>query len=602
MTVLASAILGAYAVPTAGVPQFPSTFYDPRDMQFAGGAKFDGATDDTSAILAAVNAAGEAGGGVVLLPAGKTSLVVADALSWNYHNVVLRSDGLGAGLGAGARPCTLKFATGGVYGIKIGAAANYASTLRFGNAIEGVRLDFNAQPFTDAALVLEGVTKFALEKSMLYNSGAASRMMRLKCVWDSDFLRNYIHTLTNPGAALIDLDAYQTDAAGNNNNLRWLNNHFEDFDGALFYSRASGNLDGCQWYFNKFEAGTVPTGSPTANFVFDLRSCDLCEIEKNSFNQFTTAKWGGLVRFGDSADAYLCTFKENTISAFDAGVEAVFGANARVCTVKENRHYNSTGNMTATMLSAYTNYYSKPITTVSAEHFDQNQWHYQQGGGWTAATAMRPGTSNTIIPDIASISANEQGSGGTVIRQTSVNPGDNIFNLPRGKLRDSPLDCTLYVRARRTKDGGTAALRLDLNGVSIAGSAFAALPAAVASVSFDGNGTTVTATKVAHGFKVGDRIIVTGTTNYNTTASQPVQILTVPTADSFTYASTVNQAAESGSAQKCQWQNIAFTVQSTDLAGLTGTETVRIKYGTSNDQAIDVDAYMVVFHPAALHS
>ncbi len=574
------------------------------------GAKGDGVADDTSAVLAAINAAVAAGGGVVHLQVGKTYAVQADVLTWNAHNVVIRSDGIGQSLGATARPATIKFASGGSYGIKIGAAANYSANLKFGNGLIGVKVDFNSQAFTDAAIVLEGLTRFKMEDSALYNSGAATKIARLKCVWDSTFFNNYCTSMSNPGAALFDLDDQQTDPSGNNNNLRWLCNHFENFDGALFKSRTSANLELCQWAFNKFEQATAATGSTTANFVFDLDSCSQITIRDNAFNGIEIAtKYAGVIRLGASASAYHVNVRDNALNNI-TGAWMHFGALARNCLVVDNRHYNSSGALTVANRATYQNLYVRPFSNVGGERVDVEAWDKQIGAGWLAASNLSMATSSILVADVASIAVGANNSAsptgaGTVLRQTTTAQGTIICNLPFSKFRDFPAAVTMYVRCRRTADGATAALQVNLNGSSIAPAAgFDALPSAVTSVSFDGDGTTVTATKTSHGFKVGDRIIVTGTTNYNTTAGQPVQILTVPDANTFTYSSTVNQSAESGSAQLCPWQVLTFTLPTGTFSGVTPPDTngtlgglgrdsgdrFRLEYGASNNQAIDVDA------------
>lgn len=573
------------------------------------GAVGDGVADDSAALLAAIGAAAAANGGVVQLLPARTYLVAADTLTWNAHNVVIMSDGVGQSLGSTAKPATIKFASGGSYGIKIGAAANYSASMKYANALIGVKVDFNAQVFSDAGLVLEGLTRFLIRDSMLYNSGTGSRMMRLKAVWDSLFQNNYIHTMRNAGAALIDFDSYQTDTAGNCNNLRWLANHLENFDGALFYSRSNANLDVCQWLFNKMEMQSAPTGSTTANFVFDLRSCSQIDIENNAFNGVDPAKFAGIIRIGEAASAYHASVRRNTINNY-TGPWMTFGQYSRNTVVEDNRHYNSSGGLNVINQSLYQNRYIRPYTTVGGEFVDTHSREKEWGDGWIGAANLGGNTSGAMIPDIASVglfSVNESPSGGlgSVWRVTSTSQGTPICRLPMGKFRDFPTAVTMYVRARRTADGATAALQLNMNGGTITPAAgFDALPAAVTSISFDGDGTTCTASKTSHGFKVGDRIIVTGTTNYNTTANAPAQILTVADANTFTFASSVNQGAESGSAQLCPWQILTFTLPTGTFSGVTPPDTsgtmggmgrdssdaFRLEYGASNNQPIDVDA------------
>lgn len=454
----------------------PTWLIDPSDPVYAGGAKFDGVTNDTAAMASAIAQAATVGG-VVQLPAGKTCLVSADALACNAHSVVIESAGHGYGMGP-AKPATIRFASGGAFGLKIGAASNYGSTLRFGNALRGIKLDFAGQSFTDAAIVIEGVTKCAMERCHVHDVGAASRVMRLRCVWDSDFLRNYFTYMRNPGQPLIHFDQWVTDAAGNCNNLRWLLNHFEHVDGALFHSHAQANLDIAQFFFNKVEHGTVATGSPSSNFAFDLRGCSHIEIEHNAFNNFDAAKTAGIVRFGDGADAYLCTFSRNKISEYEGRTIVTFGAKARACDSRENRHYNSIAGARLRNLSPYPNHYERIVGSVGGERVNRDEFDRQIGGGWVAASSLHVTTSNTLVPDAASVStalAADVVNGATpnissVVRQQSVAQGSQIVVLPAGKLRDFPVDVTIFVRCRRTHATSVASLQLNVNGALVQGS------------------------------------------------------------------------------------------------------------------------------------
>jgi hypothetical protein len=71
------------------------TTYNVRDTVYAGGAKGDGATDDRAAIQAALTAAGNAGGGLVKIPASPSSYLVSSTLTVPA-NVWVEGDGQGA--------------------------------------------------------------------------------------------------------------------------------------------------------------------------------------------------------------------------------------------------------------------------------------------------------------------------------------------------------------------------------------------------------------------------------------------------------------------------------------------------------------------------
>lgn len=575
------------------------------------GAVGDGVADDTAALQAAINVASEAGGGVVTLMSGRTYQVAADTLSWNGHNVVLQSEGSGYGLGGGTRPATIRFANGGTFGFRIGLAANYATTLRFGNALRNIRVDFAGRVFTDAALVMEGLTKFQMDGCHLTDFGVGSRAIRKRCVWDSDFNRNYITFLRNPGQPLIFFDSQVTDPAGNCNNLRWFQNHIEHIDGILFHSATNSNLDIAQFFFNKIEHGTAATGSPTANYAFDLRGCQNVEIEHNAFNNYDSTKNAGIVRFGNGAAAWLCTFSWNKISEYEGRTIVTFGSQARACEARGNRHFNSTNGARVRNESIFANYYEHIVGSVGQVRIDRVAFDRQLGGGWLAASFLPVSISESFIPDIASTSsAGGFVSGGTVnagavLRNTNTTTqGAVVCSLPSEKVCDFPVAVTMYVRARRCS-GGTSTLQVNMNGATIAPAAgFDPLPTAIASVSYTGNGTTVTATATAHGLKVGDRIIVAGTTNYNSAANAPVQVLTVPDANTFTFAGTGNAGAQVGTAQRCPWQVLTFTLPSGTFSGVTPPDTAgtlgglgrdasdvfRLEYGSGNTAPIDVDA------------
>lgn len=120
-------------------------------------------------------------------------------------------------------------------------------------------------------------------------------------------------------------------------------------------------------------------------------------------------------------------------------------------------------------------------------------------------------------------------------------------------------------------------------------------PVNVATISGDGTTVTLVAsagTLAAAGVVGGDRVVVTGTTNYNTPAGSPGQILTL-VGDTITYAGSNTGSAEvTGNWQKCQWQNVQWTMAPASTAGLgeSGTDRLRLQYsadGTAT-QIIDI--------------
>lgn len=82
------------------------------------GAVGDGSTNDTSAIQAAINAAGTAGGGEVFFPPG--TYLLNSGISWTYSNVHL------VGAGQGATKIQANFATGNV--ISVGSSGTNPAT------------------------------------------------------------------------------------------------------------------------------------------------------------------------------------------------------------------------------------------------------------------------------------------------------------------------------------------------------------------------------------------------------------------------------------------------------------------------------------------
>lgn len=142
------------------------TMYNVKSAGF--GAKGDGLTNDSTTIQAAMDAAGVAGGGVVLLPVG-TYLINA-SLKFNYDNVTLTGAGSGtillakAALNADIITTTNAGVARHLIGVQSmtldGNRANQTSGngIRVFNSLNGVYSNLNILRVHDYALVTDGVS------------------------------------------------------------------------------------------------------------------------------------------------------------------------------------------------------------------------------------------------------------------------------------------------------------------------------------------------------------------------------------------------------------------------------------------------------------
>jgi hypothetical protein len=513
------------------------------------------------------------------------------SLAWNKDGVVLVGTSTNT---SDNDPGTVLQAIGtpGAYGIKIGdAATNYPSAMKRGPGFRRLLLEFSGKKYSDSALVVEGIQSLVLDDVSIWGVGATGAgngcmAARFKVVWDSVFLRFNMQECMNFGGNLFYFDQTYIDADGNNNKLTFISPHIEANDGTLFASHASGNLDVLMFRDPTIERGDRTS---TGNWVFDFAQGIRVQVRGGAISTFDSAHNAGIVRH--SAGWGLIV--KDVQMAGCSGNFVTLGASSSYATIADNYQDGATP-MSFVNNSIWPVNFEYPVSVGGTDQifgrgFAQTGRNLSRMNGWRSVHEYTNSPDSLYVPDIAT--ANIQRS---VARRTDTTAqGAILLTFPLKQFSDFPVDVTCYVKCRRTADGATASLQVNVNGNTVAGTAFAALPAAVATISFDGDGTTVTATKAAHGFKVGDRILVTLTTNYNTAAGSPVQILTVPDANTFTYASAVNQASESGSGQKCQWQVISFTLTSaTHFPGIgeDSTDRFRLEYGAGNTQFIDLDA------------
>lgn len=345
----------------------PTVFF--ADMNPFGSSAMGGTEDDTDALLGVIRSAPE---GTTVVLNNAVYSVQPDALTWNRSGVVLSGgqDGMPHHLSGSKGTPKIRVLADGGFGIKVGAVSNYPSGLVFGAGLSGVSIDFNGRKFSDAGLVMEGLTRAVLSRNMLVRcgqrgSGRGSRAVRQRVVWDSLFENNLFHSLYNPGAAIIEFDArYNSDNNANCNNLRWLSNHLEQIDGKVFYAPVDSNIDALLFSFNKHEMGDSITGSSEANYVYDLSSAHRTTIERNFFNRFTAAKFASLFRIAPTGYSTFNQITRNAYSAVTCG-ELVNGASAAYTECFENRHDNASVAISYTNLSAHPWRYAAAASALS---------------------------------------------------------------------------------------------------------------------------------------------------------------------------------------------------------------------------------------------
>jgi hypothetical protein len=361
----------AYFVKAAGTwsrfplfpaPVTPSFFY--ADQNPYGNSCVGGSSDDTTALLA-VMASAPAGSTVLL--SNKVFSIAPDALSWNAQGVVLAGAmaGLPQQLSGSLGTPKIRILADGGFGIKVGAAANYPTGLMAGAGLWGVNVDFNGKKFTDAGLVMEGLTRPVLSNNMILRcgqniAGRESKAIRMRVVWDALFQNNMLHSLYNPAGSVVEFDAQYVDANGNCNEMRWLSNHFEQVDGKHFCALQNSNFDGGWFAFNKHEMGTI-IGSAAENYVYDFTSTHRTTIAHNHLNRYTAAKYAALYRIGLVGYSDFNKIIDNAYSAVTTQ-ELVNGPSAAYTQCYDNRHSNASVAIGYTNNSANPWYYVKPAS------------------------------------------------------------------------------------------------------------------------------------------------------------------------------------------------------------------------------------------------
>lgn len=149
------------------------------------GAKFDGVTDDTAAIQAAINACSAAGGGVVVCPPGKA--IVNGGLTWPTNKIIaLRGQGSSA--------------SGNIFGTSLSrtAAGNpIISAVGTGpNTSERVlpqlfSISFNGGGFSQPVVTIQRASRIKLDDIRISNNIGGSGIELIE-VWDSDIGEVYV--------------------------------------------------------------------------------------------------------------------------------------------------------------------------------------------------------------------------------------------------------------------------------------------------------------------------------------------------------------------------------------------------------------------------
>lgn len=546
-----------------------------------------GTADDTYALTDFLSQLSD---GQTPVLANRVYQVQPDALTWDLNGLMLGGGGGPKVLGSNPGT-TIRLLADGGFGVKIGNIAGYPN-LKTGGGIRGVKFHFGGMKFSDAAMVIENTTLFTFSGNMIFGVGSNtpgrySRAMRLRAVWDSLFENNYFGQCWNPGASgLIVFDAVQTDANGNCNNLRWLSNHIEACDGTIFRSLSNSNLNECRWHFNKIEIGASVTGDPNNQYFFDLDQASGCDISRNYLNQAKSNKYRALVRFGASATSPDNTCTDNLLSAVTTQV-AVLGPSARRTTIDRNQHSNAGQDLSFTNQSTAAQRYRRPMSAYTSG-FSDNM--LDRDHGWTSPHQLFTSNEVGFIPDTTTWAPEA-----SVYRTLSAAGSPSITLVP-SKLRDAPTGYRLDVMARRLSDSA-ASLNVYCGQADVLSSpaALAALPTALTGFAFAGSGTTVTGTKSFHGLPLGQtRVIISGTTSYNTPAGQPIEV-TVADANTITFPSALT-ASESGSVQECPWQIISVYIGWGRLIrlGRNPADRLRVSTGSNNAAAFDIGGVRMI--------
>jgi hypothetical protein len=274
------------------------------------GAELDGTTDDSAAVTAAITAVTE--GGTIECTPGKTCLIDPDTFT---HSKIVNfiSKGSGKRANSQSKPTfTFKASAGGAYLYKYSNLQTAVASLKHSMRFEGIAFDAGNFSFTDAIVVIEGVSSIEPTNSSITNGTGAA--LRLREVYEPYFHGFSIIDVDASGAngvVIID-DRYNSDNLLNVNNARFHQCHFEGNQGVYFFAHETSNLDILDVFACKFEwnLGSAPAGGPWS--LFEIRNGFRINVHHNSFVNFKNAnKYDTLFEMGyaNGGTNYACTFQ-----------------------------------------------------------------------------------------------------------------------------------------------------------------------------------------------------------------------------------------------------------------------------------------------------
>lgn len=563
-----------------------------------------GATDSTAQMQAWIDSAPE--WSVLQLPA--LSVVRIDgSLSHNKNGLIIAGPPMSQHAKTSAPRLMVGGAGGLPYFLKMGNESNYAAgndttNLRTGCGLRDLMIHGQSKGFTDAAVVAVGIQSMQLDNVTARFVGAyggsgnpnKARFLRLRCVWDSRWNRIKMLDCHNPGAEQIYVDSFIGDTNGNTNNIIMTEVHRESCSGSFLRSAADSNLDTFTVRDSKFESGSI-WPSQTGTYVFDLAFGNRIRVRDNVFNLFNLdGLTEGLIKLESGVGL---SWSENKY-ANCTGNEYNLGPSATLADIRGNVNMSNVTRMTSVNRSTRPHRIEKPVSELGAGGWGLSKDIVGYYGPWIPVHRLSPNDATMFVPDAYSVS-NEK----SVLRIYSDSSGTvpavgiPIVGIPTELVGDFGSDIQISVKARRLSASGTAALRLfTKSGVYTAFSAFSTLPTAKTGVTFTGTGSVATATFTAHGFQIGDAVLISGASvsGYNTATYTPVFITSV-TANTFTFASAATGAATGGSVQYLPWQTLSLVLPASAFSaiGRDPADRFRVEYGNSNDQPIDIDAVAV---------
>jgi hypothetical protein len=428
-----------------------------------------GTPDDTQAVMDLI---GQYPAGTEFYPPNNVLSIQADALNTNTKGVIIGTDRSAHELSADSGP-RIKILNDGVYGIKLGSAANYSGAgggtgPNIGIGLKGVVLDFNLRKFSDAAVVMEGLSKTVFKHLLLCRVGAdvagrESIAMRMSCVWDSTFDDVFLHSCYNPGAPLVYFGPKLIDNNGNVNNIKFSKWHIEQVSGAVFQSAGNSNIDVLTFSDLKFESGQNIQRVSAENFVWDLDNAQRCEISgRNTLNRLLASQWGGVLRIGRTGRSSGNKMRQTGFYASSC-LELVNGAFADQTEVYDNSHENAVAKMLMVNLSAEALHY---VPATDRNNDDAAHGSLRGLGskldagaktdGWVSAQYLSCPYGGQYAPDESSLFPAR-----SVLRQlASIAPYAYITRLASWRYADWPDSVTFYARCRRPSTNAVGALQI----------------------------------------------------------------------------------------------------------------------------------------------